>query len=192
MKKFILFAVTLLISGCNSSEPDEKRRKSKISIEKSLAIVESIDSELEFEKRTGTTQIYGGPNGYEEKECSYYVAKKKWGDVELTIYLRTYDSPTVFNSGSLNLVFPKGYLSENREQIEKLTEHYLFSFIEEFVNNEELKDELLADPYEYKPNNYVSSAHTKRFGGYLVDFYFKRDSAYWETHDAITFSVERG
>lgn len=192
MKKFILFATTLLLCGCNSSEPAEKSESSKISIEKSLAIIEEIDSELEFEKRTGTTQIYGGPNGYEEKKCPYYVAKKQWGDVELTIYLRTYESPNIFSSGSFQLVFPKGYLSENREQIEKLTEQHLFSFVEEFVHNEELKNELLADAYEYKPNDYVSSAHTKRFGGYLVDFYFKRDSANWKTHDAITFSIERG
>jgi hypothetical protein len=192
MKKLILITATLMICGCNPARQDEKKENSKVSIDDAFAIIKSIDSSLEFEERIGKTQIYGGPNGFEEKESPFYLAKKEWGDIELTIYLRTYDSPTVFDSGTLKLVFPKGYLSENRELIIKLTEQYLFSFVEEFVDDEQLKNELLADAYDYKPDNYVSSAHTKRLRGYLVDFYFMRDSIYSKTHDAITFSIERG
>ena len=188
MKKLIiLLPLILLVSSCQRTDSSQG-----IPLDRIFSILSEIDPNLSFERRTGITEIYGGSSGYEKKECDFYVGTKEWEDIKLTIYSRTYNSPTIFSNGSLEVVFPKGSFSTNREKIQKITEEYIFAFASEFVQDDELKKELLDSAYEYKPDNYVSSAHTQKMGPYLVDLYFKRDSAHWKTHDAIIFSVERG
>ena len=186
-----VIGLTIFLIGCSK----DKAEKRNLLLSEQFRIIHEIDPELELVPHRGNMAKglgLGELGSWEDhaKEVDYYIAEKKWGDIELSVYLYTYDSPEIFDSGEIKLIFPKGYFDSHQTKIKEIVEKYILGFVEEFVSDIQIKEALVASAYEYRSDTYVPPAHVKKIGSYYVDLYFRQDFGYWETHDTITFTIE--